>query len=122
HLFQKARTVLSKSSTGSRRSSDGNGPELKIRSALGPSRRRSGPSATELLQATTWERDGYKVHNNAQGGGKSYLTGTIRTEVTSPILVDGERCSPKDIETGVWVIPRGILKTVEVDVASESGR
>ena len=50
------------------------------------------------------------------------MSATIKTEVIGPVQTDGEgRCSPIDIEAGKLTSHGGILKTVEVDVASESG-
>lgn len=61
------------------------------------------------------------MRSGGQGIATSCLTGTIKTEVSSRVHADVEKCSPIDVETAQWAIQRGILKTVEVDVASESG-
>lgn len=118
HFLQKAATVFSKSSSDPHSNHSGSTTELKERSG----HTFRGPTATEILQGTNWEvEEPSRQNSTRRNGGNSWATPGVKTKVSSSALRETEWISPIDIEAQpLTASQRGILKTVEVNVESES--
>lgn len=111
--------MFSKSSTEPDSNNSGSATELKERSG----HTFRGPTATEILQGTNWEvEEPSRQNSTRKNGGNNWAAPTVKTKVSSSALRETEWISPIDIEAQpLTASQRGILKTVEVNVESESG-